>query len=102
VTFDDVRRIMAGFEGCTESTWYGTPSFKHGKKTSLMRMKEDAETLVVKVDHDEKQALLQSGSDVYFTTNHYDGHPMILVRLNLIGEAELAELLELCVRINAG
>ena len=100
MTFDDVRRIMASFEGCEESTWYRTPSFKKGK-VSLVRLKEDGETLVVKVDHDEKEALLQSGSDVYCTTPHYDGYPAILVRLPLIEEAELADLLELSVRINA-
>ena len=45
-------------------------------------MKEDGETLVVRVvDLEDKEALLRSDPDVFFTTPHYDGYAYVLVRL---------------------
>ena len=64
-----------------EGTWYRTPCLKVRKK-SFCRMKEDGETLVVRVvDLEDKEALLRGDPDVYFTTPHYDGYAYVLVRL---------------------
>jgi hypothetical protein len=40
-----------------------------------------------------KEALLADDVGVYFTTPHFDGYPVILVRLDRIALAELEELL---------
>jgi hypothetical protein len=40
-----------------------------------------------------KEALLADAPEVYFTTPHFDGYAMILVRLDLIETAELEELI---------
>jgi hypothetical protein len=45
------------------------------------------------VDQDEKEALLASGRDAFFTEPHYAGFPAILVRLPLIDVDELEELI---------
>jgi hypothetical protein len=39
-----------------------------------------------------KEALLTDDPDTYLTTPHFDGHPIVLVRLDRIGFGELAEL----------
>ena len=39
-----------------------------------------------------KEALLSTDPDVYFTTPHFDGYAVILVRLDRIDPAELEEL----------
>lgn len=39
-----------------------------------------------------KEALLADAPDVYFTTPHFDGYRMVLVRLDVIGVDELEEL----------
>src|SRR5262245_33285310 len=44
-------------------------------------------------DLDTKEALLSARPRVYFTTPHFDGYPAVLVRLSVIGRAELRELL---------
>ncbi len=100
MTWDDVRRLVGRLEGCEEGTSYGTPAFRV-RRTFLCRLREEPDVLVVKVDHEEKAALLQSGDPAYFTLPHYDGYPAILVRLDVIAEAELAELLELAWRTHA-
>lgn len=77
-----------------ESTWYRTPALKVRGK-SFCRMKEDGETLVVRViDLADKEALLRSAPATFFTTPHYDGYPYVLVRLERIETAALGELLE--------
>ncbi len=52
------------------------------------------EALVVWVESlDEKEALIQSEPDKFFTTSHYDGHAIVLVDLNRVDADELTELL---------
>jgi hypothetical protein len=43
-------------------------------------------------DEGVKFALIADAPAVYFTTPHFDGYPMVLVRLAEIGEPDLTEL----------
>src|ERR671936_2240636 len=45
------------------------------------------------VDQDDKEALLASDPEKFFTEPHYNGFPAVLVRLPLIDVAELEELI---------
>jgi hypothetical protein len=84
-----------------ESTWFRTPCLRVRKK-SFCRMKEDGETLVVRVvDLEDKEALLRSDPEVFFTTPHYDGYAYVLVRLERVDSALLAELIEDAWRLSA-
>lgn len=98
--FDTVREIALALPGVEEGTCYGTPAFRV-KKKFLCRLKEDGETLVVKVDFDTREVLLQADPAVFFTTPHYDGYPSVLVRLAAIHPEELREVLETAWRIHA-
>jgi hypothetical protein len=92
--------------GCTlpeveEGTWFRTPCLRVRKK-SFCRMKEDGETLVVRVvDLEDKDALLRSDPEVFFTTPHYDGYAYVLVRLERVDLAQLVELIEDAWRLSA-
>jgi hypothetical protein len=44
-------------------------------------------------DEGVKQALIADEPGVYFTTPHFDGYPMVLVRLDTITVADLRELI---------
>jgi hypothetical protein len=84
-----------------EGTWFRTPCLRVRKK-SFCRMKEDGETLVVRVvDLEDKDALLRSDPEVFFTTPHYDGYPYVLVRLAAVPPAQLRELIEDAWRLSA-
>jgi hypothetical protein len=77
-----------------EGTWFRTPCLRVRKK-SFCRMKEDGETLVVRVvDLEDKDALLRGQPGVFSTTPHYDGYAYVLVRLAAIEPDQLAELIE--------
>ncbi len=43
----------------------------------------------------DKQALVQHQASPFFTTEHFDGHPSVLVRASRLGELTLQELREL-------
>jgi hypothetical protein len=42
----------------------------------------------------DKQALVQDQASPFFTTQHFDGHPSVLVRATRIGELTVQELTE--------
>ena len=100
-TWADVVAAGRDLPEAEESTWFRTPCLRVRKK-SFCRMKEDGETLVVRVvDLEDKDALLRSNSDVFFTTPHYDGYPYVLVRLAQVDPGQLRELIEDAWRLSA-
>jgi hypothetical protein len=46
------------------------------------------------VDRDEKELILESNPDVYFTSPHYTGFPAVQIRVEAIEREELRERLE--------
>jgi hypothetical protein len=101
VTEDDVRRIALSLPATTEKPSYGTPGFRV-KDTLFARIREEGDVLVVFVgDVAEKEALIASEPDVFFTLPHYDGHASVLVRMGVVEEPELAELLTDAWRVRA-
>ncbi|QHC60005.1 MmcQ/YjbR family DNA-binding protein [Rathayibacter sp. VKM Ac-2760] len=90
---DDVRRLALLLPGTEERTAYGTPAFYAGPRM-FARLHERPGVLVAwRADLGEREALLQSDPETYFTTSHYDGHPSVLVRLERIDADELGRLL---------
>jgi hypothetical protein len=101
VTFADVLALAQCFPGVEESTSYGTPAIKVRGKL-MARMRTDPDALVLRVaDLGEREALLQGEPGAFFTIPHYDGHPMVLVRLEAADATQLAELLEDAWRLRA-
>ena len=93
-TEDDVRAIALSLPGTSEEQWYQTPAYKVAGK-GFLRLRTEAEGgLVVFVsDMGEKEALLTSNPDSFFTMPHYDGYPIVLVNLDKIDHDELRELI---------
>lgn len=67
----------------------------------MARLREDGETLVVKIDFDTRESLMQADPETFFLTDHYVGWPTILVRLARVDRDNLARLLEGSWRQNA-
>jgi hypothetical protein len=91
-TWDDVRALGLALPGVVEETSYDTPALKVNGKL-LVRLKEDLETLALRIDFEERQALVHGQPDVFFVTPHYENYPMVLVRLAAVDREELGELL---------
>jgi hypothetical protein len=80
VTYDNVRDAALKLPSVSEGTSYGTPCIRIGK-TLIARLKEDGSTLVLKIDLMERDILIESEPEVFFTTDHYRGYPIVLVNL---------------------
>lgn len=92
-TEDDVRRLAAALPEVTERISYGTPAFYVTGKI-FARVHEEPGVLVSwRESLDEREALLAADPEKFFTTGHYHKHASVLVRLDRIDTAELAELL---------
>ena len=97
-TWKTVQKIAAKLPETEESTSYGTPALKVKNKL-LARLRNEDDTVVLYTD--DKEGLLASDPSVYFTTPHYDGYPMVVLRLEKISERELREVLTDAWRIRA-
>ena len=90
---DDVRRVALSLPGTTEKPSYGQPGFRV-KDRLFARIREEGDLLVLWVsDLDEKAALLAADPAKFTTTPHYEGHPLVLVRMEAVEVDELHELL---------
>ena len=97
----DVREIALSLPGTSEKPSYGTPGFRVRDRL-FARLREDNDVLVLwRESLEEKEFLLEAEPEKFFTTSHYDGYPMILVRLAAIDRKELAELLDESWRLRA-
>jgi hypothetical protein len=93
-TWEDVRRLAGEFPDTEESTVYRNPAFKvHGKSLAWMSPHEKG-ALVTRADPDEIPLMIAANPDLYFTTPHYERHPMVLTRLEDAGDDDLRERIE--------
>jgi hypothetical protein len=100
-TSEDVRRIALSLPETSEGPLYGTPGFRVRSK-AFARLRDEGEVLVAWcADEDEKDALIATQPEIFFTLPHYDGHPTVLVRLAAIAEDELGEVLSAAWRVRA-
>ncbi len=96
VTFDIVRDIGLKLPGVQESTAYGAPALKvQGKLLACIPSNRSAEpdSLVVRVEFDDRTELLAADPDVYYVTDHYMGYSAVLVRLSRVTPDKLRDLL---------
>ena len=70
------------------STSFGDPSFKLRDK-ALVTVKEPG-ILYLPCPLEQKELLLEMAPEIYYQTDHYRGWPGLLVRLDVIGDEELA------------
>jgi hypothetical protein len=78
--------------------WYGKPALKIADKGFLHLGEGDQD---LSFPSDEKQDLLASRPDAYWSKPHHDGTPWLFVRLAKISKAELRELLTDAWRLKA-
>jgi hypothetical protein len=105
-TWDDVARLALALTETHEGRSHGNRSWKVKDKAfvwerplrgsdraALGDAAPQGPILAARVEHEgAKQALLADDPAVYFTTPHFDGYPMVLVRLAKIRVPELTEL----------
>lgn len=92
ITHQALRKLALALPGVKEGTSYGTRAWRVGAKF-LARLREDGESLVVRLDFDERDALMEGDPKTFYITDHYSGYPAVLVRLSTVGTDRLRQVL---------
>ena len=98
VSFDTVRKIALALDGVEEGTSYGTAALKV-RGALFLRLKEDGDSLVVRTDFDQREALIAEDPGVYYITDHYLKYPWVLVRLSRVHPDAIGDLIRGAHRI---
>ncbi len=99
---EDIRGIARSLPGAFERESYGgRPSWRTSPRMFAW-IRDDPEALVVWVESLEaKEALIAAEPGKFFTTSHYDGQPIVLVRLEATEVDEARELVTDSWRVRA-
>jgi hypothetical protein len=108
---DDVREIALSLSDVTEIDSDGFDfrvagkgfvwSYPERQKGSPRVIRSDVAVLFVG-DEAEKQALLKGEPDLFFTTDGYNGWPLVMLRLDEVGVPRLEELVTDAWRMRRG
>ncbi len=93
-TWDTVVELGLAMKNVEESTSYGTPSLK-AKKKFLLRLKEDGDSIAIKIGFDEREMLMNANPEAFYLTDHYRPYPAMLIRLSKLTREELSDVLKL-------
>ncbi len=96
VTFDTVRELGLALPDVEDSTMYGKLALKvRGKLLACLAIHKSAEpeSLVVRIDLEQRAGLLAEAPETYYVTEHYRNYPAVLVRLSRIPMDQLRDLL---------
>ena len=93
VTFEQVCALGSELPGVERGTSYGTAALKVDGKL-VARLKEDGETLVVRMDFVSRDMLLKAQPKIFYITDHYRDWPTVLVRMAEVRTSQMRELLE--------
>ena len=97
IDFRTVRELARALPDVEEVTMHVSPSINvRGKLLACLPVNKQAgpDSLAVRIDFDQRVALLAEAPDVYYVTDHYVPYPMVLVRMSCIKHDALRDLLE--------
>jgi hypothetical protein len=96
IDFNAVREIARELPDIEDCTMYGSPALKvRGKLLTCLPAHKSAEpdSLAVRIDMEQRAALLAEAPDIYYVKDHYVPYPMVLVRMPRIDREALRDLL---------
>ena len=101
IDFAVVRELALALPGVEEGSVHGAPSLKvRGRLLACPAIHSSVEpnSIVVRIDFEQRAELLQGAPNVYYVTEHYVKHPAVLVRLGELGKNSLRALLQMAWR----
>jgi hypothetical protein len=104
ISFDTVREIGLTLPDAEEGTVYGSPALKvRGKMFACLAIHRSAEpgSLAIRIDFDQRDALIAEDPDTYYLTDHYVNYPVVLVRLIRVHRDALRDLLQMAWRFES-
>jgi hypothetical protein len=102
-TFEMVRAIGLALPDVQATTRYdGSPVLKAAgcfMAGLATHHSAEPETLVVRVDLEDRDALLEDAPDTYYLTDYYRRYPLVLARLSQLDRDALRDLLSISWRL---
>jgi hypothetical protein len=103
-TFETVRMVGLSLPDLEATTKYdGSPVLRVGGAFMAglaTHRSAEPKTLVVRVGVEERQHLLEDAPNIYYLTDYYRNHPVVLVRLSQIDSDALRDLLSMSWRLS--
>ena len=97
ITFETIREIGEQLPGTEVGTAYGSPALKvNGRIYAGIAINKEAEPnslAVYLADFEQREALLADDPGTYYVKPHYEGYPVVLVRLSCVTRDALKDLL---------
>jgi hypothetical protein len=96
VTFDTVLELGRALPDVEVTTSWGAPALKvRGRMFACGAIHKSAEanTLVVRMDFDQRDELINADPDTYYLKEHYMDYACVLVRLDRVHPDALRDLL---------
>jgi hypothetical protein len=96
MTFRSVRAIGLRLPGVVETTMYGTPALKLGKRmVACVASHKSSEpgTLVVRTTFEQRDIMIAEQPETYYLKPHYETFPVVLVRLSRVSRDAMSDLL---------
>jgi hypothetical protein len=79
--WEDVVAFALQWPEVCEAVYYGEPSLKVRKRLLARHRLEDDSMVLLDVPHDERAYLIESMPESFFCEPHYEGHDIVLARL---------------------
>jgi hypothetical protein len=103
MTFAAVRKVGLTLPNVESATRYdGAPVLKAGgcfMAAIATHPSAERDSLVVRVDLDDRDALLEDAPDTYYITDSYRPYPVVLVRLSRVNADAVRDLLSVSWRL---
>jgi hypothetical protein len=93
MTWKDLLDFATDLPGVEQGTCYRTPAL-YVRKRILARLRDDGETVAIRIEFLDRDVLLQADPVAFFLTDHYRPYPMVVMRLKEAPPATARELLE--------
>jgi len=101
--FETVCTVGLALPGVEAATKYdGSPMLRVGGSFMAglaLHHSAEPETLVVRADLEEREAMVEEAPETYYLTDYYRNHPVVLVRLSRLDREALRDLLTVSRRL---
>lgn len=92
LSFESVRNAGLALPGVIAGVYYGANALKlNGHMLACLPVNRSAElnSAVVSIDLNRRASLLRARPDLYYITDHYAPHPVVLMRLSFVSHDDL-------------
>lgn len=93
LSWEALCRHAESLPGVTRGRCFGTPALYVAKRF-MARLKEDGDSVAVKLDFADREVLLEADPRAFYLTDHYRPYPAVLMRLGQVRRGVAFELVE--------